>query len=198
MIIRVLTMVGLLFAASSAFAADANSRFALRGVGLTSCEQFLKAMQEHKENVLVAGGWIEGYVTAVNKFTPDTFDMAPWQSTQALLGLVSRNCERNPQAGFFQIVDSMMKFLMPARLTAQSERVLVESGSTKFYVYQKTMKDIQEKLISLGYLKGGADGQFGPQTKSALEAYQKAQQIEVTGLPDQSTLFKLLTSQQGG
>ena len=197
MTIRVLTLVGLLFMASSALAADANSRFALRGVGLASCEQFLKAMKENKENVLVAGGWLEGYVTAVNKFTPETFDIAPWQSTQVLLGLVSRNCERNPQAGFFQIVESMINFLMPARLSAQSERVLVESGSTKFYVYQKTMKDVQEKLISLGYLKGGADGQFGPQTRSALEAYQKAQQIEATGLPDQNTLFKLLTSQGG-
>lgn len=197
MTIRVLALVGVLFIASTASASDATNRFALRGAGLASCEQFLKAMQERQENVLVAGGWIEGYVTAVNKFTADTFDIAPWQSTQALLGLVTRNCERNPQAGFFQVVDSMIKYLMPARLTAQSERVLVESGDTKFYIYRSTMKNVQEKLISLGHLKGGADGQYGPQTKTALEAYQTAQQLEATGVPDQNTLFKLLTSPGG-
>jgi hypothetical protein len=198
MSVRALMLVSLLLAASPVFAADSTNRFALRGVGLTDCEHFLKAMQERKENVLVAGGWLEGYITAVNQFTPDTFDIAPWQSTQVLLGLVTRNCERNPKAGFFQIVQSMMNFLEPTRLSAQSERVLAEAGTNKFYVYRDTMKDVQQKLIKLGFLTGSADGQFGPKTRTALEAFQKAQQIEVTGLPDQNTLFRLLTPQGGG
>jgi hypothetical protein len=198
MTVRILILVGLLFAASPVFAADSTNRFALRGAGLASCEQFLKAMQERQENVLVAGGWIEGYITAVNQQTPDTFDIAPWQSTQVLLGLVSRNCERNPKAGFFQIVDSMMNFLKETRLRSQSERVLVESGTNKFYLYRETMKDVQQKLIGLGFLSGGADGQYGPNTRTALEAFQKAQQIEPTGIPDQDTLFRLLTPKSGG
>ena len=196
--VRALMLVGLLLAASPVFAADSTNRFALRGVGLADCEHFLKALKERKENVLVVGGWLEGYITAVNQFTPNTFDIAPWQSTQVLLGLVTRNCERNPKAGFFQIVESMMNFLQPSRLSAQSERVLAEAGGNKFYLYQDTMKDVQQKLIDLGFLTGGADGQFGPKTRTALEAYQKAQKIEVTGLPDQNTLFRLLTAQGGG
>ncbi|MGF1640486.1 MAG: peptidoglycan-binding protein [Rhodospirillales bacterium] len=198
MIIRLLTVIGLLSAAAPAIAADTTQTFALRGVALTSCEQFLKAMQERQENVLVAGGWMEGYITAVNQFTADTFDIAPWQSTQVLLGLVARNCERNPQAGFFQIVDSMVKFLTPARLRTQSERVLADTGSgAQMYLYRDTMRDVQTKLIELGFLKGGADGQFGPMTRSALESFQKSQQIEATGLPDQNTLFRLLSPQGG-
>ncbi len=198
MTVRTLMLIGLLFAASPVFAADSTNRFALRGAGLASCEQFLKAMQERQENVLVAGSWLEGYITAVNQFSPDTFDIAPWQSTQALLGLVSRNCERNPQAGFFRIVDSMMNFLKQTRLRAQSEQVPAEAGANKLYLYRETMKDVQQKLIEFGFLKGGADGQYGPNTRSALEAFQKAQQIEPTGLPDQNTLFRLLTPQGGG
>ena len=198
MTLRTLILVGLMFAASPAFAADSTSRFALRGAGLANCEQFLKAMQERQENVLVVGGWMEGYITAYNQLTADTFDIAPWQSTQALLGLVSRNCERNPQAGVFQIVDSMMKFLQPKRLRAQSERVLAEAGDSKIYLYRETMRDVQQNLINQGFLSGSADGQFGPKTKTALEAFQKAQQLEPTGLPDQNTLFRLLTSQGGG
>ena len=196
--VRTLMLVGLLFAASPVFAADSTNRFALRGVALVNCEQFLKAMQERQENVLVAGGWIEGYITAVNQLTPDTFDIAPWQSTQALLGLISRNCERNPQAGLFQIVDSMMNFLKQTRLRVQSERVLAESGTNKFYIYRDTMRDVQQNLIDQGFLTGVADGQFGPKTLSALEAFQKSQQLEPTGLPDQNTLFRLLTPQGGG
>ena len=198
MVIRILMLVGLLFAALPAFAADSTSRFALRGAGLAKCEQFLKALQERQENVLVAGSWIEGYITAVNQFTPETFDIAPWQSTQVLLGLVSRNCERNPQANVFQIVDSMRKYLQPTRLQGQSERILAEAGTNKFYLYRETMKDVQQKLIDQGFLTGAADGQYGPNTRSALEAFQKAQQIEPTGLPDQNTLLRLLTPQGGG
>jgi hypothetical protein len=198
MTVRILMLVGLLFAASPVFAADSTNRFALRGVGLASCEQFVKAMKEKKENVLVAGGWIEGYITAVNQFNQDTFDIAPWQSTQVLLGLVTRNCEQNPQASVFQIVDSMIKFLQQTRLRAQSERILAEAGTNKFYLYRETMKDVQQKLIDQGFLTGGADGQYGPNTRTALEAFQKAQQIEPTGLPDQNTLFRLLTPQGGG
>jgi hypothetical protein len=198
MTVRTFMLVGMLLAASPVFAADSADRFALRGAGLAKCEQFLKALQERQENVLVAGGWIEGYITAVNQFTPETFDIAPWQSTQVLLGLVSRNCERNPQANVFQIVDSMRNFLHPNRLLAQSERILAEAGTNKFYLYQETMKDVQQKLIDQGFLTGVADGQFGPKTSAALEAFQKAKQIEPTGLPDQNTLFQLLSPQGGG
>lgn len=54
-----------------------------------------------------------------------------------------------------------------------------------------SMKDAQEALHSKGYLSGTADGKYGPQTKAALERYQKEQGLTVTGRLDTATMNRL-------
>jgi hypothetical protein len=97
MSVRALMLVSLLLAASPVFAADSTNRFALRGVGLADCEHFLKAMKERKENVLVAGGWLEGYITAVNQFTPNTFDIAPGNRRRSFSGSSPATASATPK-----------------------------------------------------------------------------------------------------
>lgn len=46
---------------------------------------------------------------------------------------------------------------------------------------------LQERLISLGYAPGTADGVFGEKTRSALEDFQRTAGLEVTGIADQQT-----------
>lgn len=55
-------------------------------------------------------------------------------------------------------------------------------------------KLIQERLISLGYSCGaaGADGKFGSGTESAVEAFQRANNLESDGIVGQDTWRKLL------
>ena len=84
------------------------------------------------------------------------------------------------------------------RLRTPSERILAEAGGNKIYLYRDTMRNVQQKLVEQGFLTGGADGQYGPKTRAGLEAFQKAQQLEPTGLPDQNTLLRLLMPQGGG
>lgn len=179
--------------AAPARAADAEGRFALRGVGLATCDQFLKAIEERQENVLLAGGWLEGYLTAVNQFRPDTFNIAPWQNTDTLLTLLKHNCERNRDQRFFAIVGSMVDFFAKSRLKEQSTPVVAEAGDQKAVVYKEVLQEAQQELIKQGLLDGTADGQFGPKTKTALEEFQKKQNLQVTGLPDQMTLWRLLS-----
>ncbi|MEE8301032.1 MAG: peptidoglycan-binding domain-containing protein, partial [Candidatus Tectomicrobia bacterium] len=45
----------------------------------------------------------------------------------------------------------------------------------------------QEKLVKLGYDPGLADGVYGPLTRQALEAFQRAQKLPVTGNLDAAT-----------
>ncbi|TVR95380.1 MAG: peptidoglycan-binding protein [Rhodospirillales bacterium] len=176
----------------SASAADPDGRFAPRGIGPVTCTQFLQALDERQENVFFAAGWLEGYLTAINQFLDDTFDIAPWQDTDTILNLVRNNCERNPDQRMFAIVNSMVEFLSDQRLTRASDRTMVEHGEQRTLIYRAVLRDVQQELINKGLLDGSADGQFGAKTRAAIEQFQQEQNIAVTGIPDQMTLWLLL------
>jgi hypothetical protein len=197
--LRVLLLTSALVAAAMApghlRAVDSSGHFVPRGVGLATCEQFLKALEERQENILLAGGWLEGYMTAINQLMPKTFDIAPWQNTETILALVKSNCERNRDQRFFDIVTAMIRFLEKNRLQEKSDRVLAEADGQRVMVYTEIMRDAQQRLIDEGLLQGNADGQFGAKTKAALQEFQKRENIQVTGLPDQVTLWRLLSDE---
>ena len=50
---------------------------------------------------------------------------------------------------------------------------------------------VQAALMRLGYFNGDIDGLLGPQTRSAIMAYQKAGGLLQTGRMDIDTLTKL-------
>ena len=49
------------------------------------------------------------------------------------------------------------------------------------------VKSLQKSLISLGYLKGKADGVFGSKTEEAVKKFQKANDLTVDGLAGADT-----------
>jgi len=51
--------------------------------------------------------------------------------------------------------------------------------------------DLQELLISLGYLKGKADGVFGPRTQAALIEFQLANALPATGVYDTASASRI-------
>lgn len=57
---------------------------------------------------------------------------------------------------------------------------------------------LQRALISLKYLKGSADGKFGPATLAAVKAYQKAAGLSVDGVAGKKTLAALEKSMADG
>lgn len=50
------------------------------------------------------------------------------------------------------------------------------------------VKNLQDRLISLGYLKGTSDGKFGRSTQKALKAFQRANKLSSDGIAGASTL----------
>ena len=63
----------------------------------------------------------------------------------------------------------------------------IEEGNTGANV-----KKLQQQLIQLGFLPAGADdGKFGPQTKRALERFQRANGLVVDGIAGTKTFVKL-------
>ena len=49
------------------------------------------------------------------------------------------------------------------------------------------VKQLQQRLLTLNYLNGSADGDYGNKTKEAVEAFQVAANISVTGIADDAT-----------
>jgi peptidoglycan hydrolase-like protein with peptidoglycan-binding domain len=61
------------------------------------------------------------------------------------------------------------------------------------------VRDLQRALIAAGItVRGGADGVFGPLTKQALTAYQRANGLGATGRVDQATADRLRLGAGGG
>ncbi len=53
------------------------------------------------------------------------------------------------------------------------------------------VREAQRALRDLGYHPGPIDGMFGPQTRTALEKYQLAEKLRVTGQLDAETVERL-------
>ena len=52
---------------------------------------------------------------------------------------------------------------------------------------------LQNRLITLGFLQGAADGVFGESTKTAVEQFQKLNGLETTGIADAATQERLFS-----
>ena len=55
----------------------------------------------------------------------------------------------------------------------------------------QTLLQAQKRLVTLGYLKGVADGIYGPMTEAAISSFQEANNLSPTGHLDQETLSLL-------
>lgn len=65
------------------------------------------------------------------------------------------------------------------------------SGSKTGTVTNNNTKKVQEKLNSLGYNCGKADGIMGKGTKNAIKAFQKSKGLKADGLAGKATLKAL-------
>lgn len=80
--------------------------------------------------------------------------------------------------------------------TAQETKTTTATTTTTTTTLRKgdnndAVKAMQQKLISLGYLSGKADGKFGVMTYQALVAFQKANNLSADGVAGTKTLNKL-------
>lgn len=172
-------------------AADAERRFAVKGVGRSTCADFLAAQKERSRQYFLYGGWLGGYITALNQNEADTFDLASWQTTDLLALSMTAHCRQYPDKAFYLAAYELAIELRKTRLTENSPLIEATAGDQKIRIYQETMRRAQQKLNEQGYAVGTPDGAFGAQTEKALRAFQKASKLQETGLPDQPTLMRL-------
>ncbi len=183
--------------ASLAHSADKNGEFSVRGAGLLSCETYLVERNKRSEAYNMIGGWMDGYLTALNQASPATYDMTSYQSTEMLAGIVARHCTANPQHRLFAVVGGVLKKLEPQRLAQASPRQRVVVGDQETILYQETVAKMQTRLAQRHYLLlDQVNGVFNRATARALEQFQATLGFDETGFPDQSTLWHLFDTPQ--
>ena len=173
-------------------AADSKGRFAFRGAGGESCKTALDGMQKDRNEMLIIASWLMGYLTAVNRQQPDTFDVSPLVSPNDLLTAVIGLCTQHPDMTVEGVFNKLLAALAVARNRTDSPLVETKSGKNVAAVRAETLTAMQAKLIAFGYLKGSPDGTFGPRIEMALKAFQLARHLPETGVADPSTIISLL------
>ncbi|MGD9508732.1 MAG: peptidoglycan-binding protein [Geminicoccaceae bacterium] len=189
--------------APTVLAADAQDRFQAHGLGRLTCKRVIELCETKKDDCqLVVPTWFEGYLTGFNALYTDTYDILPWQPAGLVADFTMKICAQNPDAAMLEVANAVIRdLLIPNRIKTQAERTRIGEGDNSIALYRETVRATQQRLVDLGFLKGGVDGAFGPGTRSAVEAFQKAAGLPTTGTPDVRTLIALFYSgpqQQGG
>lgn len=193
----ILCLALFLLTATGAQAADDGGRFAIKGAGLMTCQQYTAARTQKLPVVYSLLGWLDGYISAQNELSPDTFDVAAWESTDLFSRILDSHCRDHPEDQFFSVVRSIVAEIRARRLTKESPLIPARNGKDVVVLYAETLRRAQVKLAKLGLFDGEADGQFGQQTIRALKLFQSKNGIEATGLPDQVTLWRLFRPSDG-
>jgi hypothetical protein len=178
----------------AAHPADIDGRFAIKGAGLKTCAEFNAARAGGLRDAALYGGWIEGYLSAVNQSTPDTFDIAPWQTVELILGIVAGVCERRPEARFIDVVNAFIRDSFPLRVARESPVETVRAADGALFMYAAVIEQIGARLAALGRFAGAPGPRFTPDLTAALAEFQRGEGLEATGVPDQRTLFHLFVA----
>lgn len=62
------------------------------------CSAFIRAYDQRSNDAFVLAGWLTGYLSAINQHAAETFDLAPWQSTEVLMLLAKDLCAQPRRA----------------------------------------------------------------------------------------------------
>ena len=187
-----LAALSLLLGSVPAAGADAQGQFAIKGVGLLTCEQSVQARESQSALDAAFRGWIQGFVTGVNRYQDGTYDAAPWGTPEILATIVYNHCRENPQERFVEAVQKLVATLQKDRLSKSSPLLTVDVDGRRTLLYQEMLKRVQERLADQGLYLGTADGVFGPRTQEAIAMYQISEGLEGTGVPDPLTVWKLV------
>lgn len=179
--------------ARPAVAEDSNHQFAVEGGGRATCQAFLNARKdeaspEYKRLI----GFVEGYLTAANRYEPNTFDLSPWHNEAAFGLILEKHCEDNLEETLVGSLQKLAISFRPIRIARFSRMFEVGYGEHKALVYETIMQRAQAFLQARGLYSGKQDGAYSPAMREALKRFQEQQKLPATGVPDSATLWTLL------
>jgi len=184
-------LLTLLFSTAVSHAADKAGKFAIKGVGNSTCTNFLELSEKASLNKFLYAGWLNGYLTAQNQHLNTTFDLSSWETVHTLGEYLRNYCEKNPKHSFYIAAASLVDGLFPNRIQNFSSTESFGIGKNAVLVYQQSLARAQAKLKKLGLYHGEINGKNTEDTQKAIKAFQKKKNFLDTGIPDQQTLHAL-------
>ncbi|QFT76462.1 peptidoglycan-binding domain-containing protein [Erythrobacter sp. THAF29] len=179
-------------AAPGASAETADKKFAVESAGRTTCAQYTEARSSNPSKAARYIGFIEGYLTAANRYEPNTFDLTPWHTTSAFALILDQHCKRTPEDGLAMVAQKLVVSMMPLRLADSSPLVELREGENRAVVYERILWRAQGELARRGLYRARPDGKDSPEFRSALTQFQKLSKLDPSGVPDVATLWVLL------
>ncbi|GFE52175.1 hypothetical protein So717_39280 [Roseobacter cerasinus] len=171
-------------------AADPDGKFAVDGVGARSCAEFTSVLDKPEGRTAFAN-WSQGFLTAYNVFTDDTFDITPWQPQELVLAKMAVFCRANPDVVYINGLSALIRSLIPDRVIRDSPLIAVRHSGKSVFLYRSMLARLRGDLNAAGYDAGAPDAPFADGLIRALRAYQEDQGLVVSGLPDGQTLNAL-------
>ena len=176
-------------------AADSSGDFAIRGVGRISCKELSDAVdKKDKQRLSFFGTWLEGYISAANQFSEDTFDVTPWQTTELLLALLGRACAQHQDRNFMAVAGRLIAEMQPLRLTERSPVLKLQTADNVQVQYKEIVERVRTRLIELGYtfeVEGIIGEKALEELRANVRAYQEGHRLPPSGELDQHTLLNL-------
>jgi hypothetical protein len=193
--LHAMATAALLSAAVHPAAGNANTAqgiFAVEESGRMPCPAFVAARAAKNSSYDRAVGFIEGYLSAANRYEPNTFDLAPFQNSASFGMILDAHCKKQPSDTLGMATQRLVGALQPLRLAEPSKLIEVGEGQRKIILYEMILKRAQSALARKGMYSGTATGLFDQPTKLAFVSFQKSVSLDQTGLPDPATLWMLL------
>lgn len=175
-----------------AYAADENGFFMVKGAGTTKCADFNAALKDIGPELVSYGGWIEGYLSAMNRYENGIYDLSAWRSTELLIAALARFCGQNPEIGFHDAFVGMSQQMHSSAVVNKSPIKVAEGEKGSVVLYAETIRRIQLRLQQRGFFSDEVSGEWNEMTRHSLARFQKRYGLEAHGLPDQMTLARLL------
>lgn len=191
-VMTLVALLGSLAVRGGLQAADEEGQAAIRGIGGLPCKRFVQAQEGDAALYRQFGGWMNGYLSAYNQAAEQTFDIASWASADSLAAVLLQHCRKHPDLPFHGGVNALIRWLESDRLPSSSPVVELRQGERTVRVYRAALRRAQQALQQRGYYHDAVDGVYGPRTGAAIRAFQRDQGLDMSGLPDQQTLLRLL------
>lgn len=171
--------------------ADSNGLYGIRGAGLVTCSIYNQEREIQSQVYHMLASWMDGYITATNQHSKDTYDIASFESTEFLAALVHEHCKMHPETIVFSIVSSLTRQFSKNKLDSPSKKIEIVIGDRHVLLYQEVIVRMLKKLSQLGFYQGEFKTEFNLSVQKAIQAYQTSINFKATGFPDQLTLWRL-------
>jgi len=188
-------MAAALLAPTDALAADEQGQFAIRGAGLINCALYSRERAAGRDVSLITAAWADGYVTGINQYAAQTYDLLSFETTELLMAILDEHCQSNPNDPVFGVLTNLFEQIWADRLTEKSEITTIVLAEREARHYVQFIERAQSRLQEEGFYSGPISGEYTALMVEAVKQYQESVGLNATGFPDQVTLWRLMRSE---